>query len=166
MNRLIRAGRKTVSAEMTTSQGTTDTSAQLAPELIDGVCELTLEARDLGRLEAFYSDALGMRTIKREDDRIWLAAGVRTRLGIWSPGRKEFDDRGGRHVHFALSASPGGLDRVVERLRSLEIEFRGPVEHPGGDRSVYFEDPEENVVEVWDFFERDEGSREGVDALA
>lgn len=151
---------------MTSQQATREGTAQLAPELIDGVCELTLEARELGRLEAFYGGALGMPTIKREDDRIWMAAGARTRLGIWSPGPKEFDDRGGRHVHFALSASPGGLDRVVERLRSLEIGFRGPVEHPGGDRSVYLEDPEGNVVEVWDFFERPEGSREGVDALA
>jgi catechol-2,3-dioxygenase len=144
------------------SNGTTE----LAPDLIDGVCELTLEARDLARLESFYREALGMRTIKREDDRIWLAAGQRTRLGIWAPGPKEFDDRGGRHVHFALSASPGSLDVAVERLRSLSIGFRGPVEHPGGDRSIYVEDPEGNVVEVWDFFQRTEGSREGVDALA
>jgi catechol-2,3-dioxygenase len=151
---------------VTSGQATRSDTAELAPGLVDGVCELTLEARDLARLEAFYRDALGMSTIKREDDRIWLAAGARTRLGIWAPGPKEFDDRGGRHVHFALSASPGRLDETAERLRSLSIEFRGPVEHPGGDRSVYFGDPEGNVVEVWDFFQRDEGSREGVDALA
>ena len=144
-------------------QGST---AELAPDLIDGVCELTLEARDLARLEAFYRDALGMRTIKREDDRIWLAAGERTRLGIWAPGPKEFDDRGGRHVHFALSASPDGLDTLIDRLRTASIELRGPVEHPGGDRSIYVEDPEGNVVELWDFFQRDEGERDGVDALA
>jgi catechol-2,3-dioxygenase len=31
---------------------------------------------------------------------------------------------------------------------------------------VYFEDPEGNVVEVWDFFERGEGRREGTGALS
>lgn len=31
--------------------------------------------------------------------------------------------------------------------------------------SIYVEDPAGNVVEVWDFFRRGEGSREGVDAL-
>jgi hypothetical protein len=46
------------------------------------------------------------------------------------------------------------------------VRFRGPVEHPGGDRSIYVEDPEGNVVEVWNFFQRDEGARDGVDALA
>jgi hypothetical protein len=40
------------------------------------------------------------------------------------------------------------------------------VQHAGGDRSVYVEDPEGNVVEFWDFFERGEGRRQGVEALA
>jgi hypothetical protein len=44
--------------------------------------------------------------------------------------------------------------------------YRGPVEHEGGDRSLYVEDLEGNVVEVWDFFERGEGRREGAAALA
>jgi catechol-2,3-dioxygenase len=69
-------------------------------------------------------------------------------------------------VHFALSASPSGLDGLVERLRSRSLGFHGPVEHPGGDRSIYVEDPEGNVVEVWNFFERAAGARDGVDALA
>jgi catechol-2,3-dioxygenase len=140
--------------------------ATLAPDLVDGICELTLEARDLDLLVDFYAEAFGFRAIKREDDRIWMACGSRTRLGIWSPGEKEFGDRGGRHVHFALSASPDGLERIVKRLRDRAVDSRGPVEHPGGDRSIYVEDPEGNVVEVWNFFQRDEGARDGVDALA
>ena len=126
---------------------------------IDGFCELTLEARDMARLERFYTGALGLRVLAREDDRIWLAAGPTARLGIWSPGEKEFGDRGGRHVHFAFAAAPGTLDGLAERIGSE------PVEHEGGDRSLYVEDPEGNVVEVWDFFKRTEGRREGVEAL-
>jgi hypothetical protein len=42
----------------------------------------------------------------------------------------------------------------------------GPVEHSGGDRSVYLEDPEGNVVDVWDFFVDGDGRRDGVGALA
>ena len=42
---------------------------------------------------------------------------------------------------------------------------QGPVEHPGGDRSLYCEDPAGNVLELWDFFERDKG-RDSVEALA
>ena len=131
-----------------------------------GICELTLETADLPRLERFYREVLGCDEISRQEDRIWLACGSAARLGIWAPGKKEFGDRGGRHVHFALSVAPGELSALCGRLDAHEISYRGPVEHPGGDRSVYLEDPEGNVVEVWDFFERGEGDREGVRALS
>ena len=123
-------------------------------ELTDGFAELTLETRDRERLERFYVDGLGLRVLAREDDRTWLAAGEHARLGLWTPGEKEFGDEGGRHVHFAFSAAPGRLDALVERLREHGAQIRGPEEHDGGDRSLYVEDPEGNVVEVWDFFAR------------
>ena len=134
--------------------------------LVHGVVEMTLEVRDLAALERFYVDAFGLRVLRREDDRVWLAVGERGRLGLWLPGEKEFGDEGGRHVHFALSAAPGGLDELHARLAGSGVDVRGPQEHPGGDRSLYFEDPEGNVVEVWDFFERGEGATRGTAALA
>lgn len=134
--------------------------------LLQGFAELTLEVRDRERLERFYVDVLGLEVLAREDDRTWLAAGERARLGLWLPGEKEFGDEGGRHVHFAFSAAPGRLDAVRARLAEAGVEHRGPVEHPGGDRSLYVEDPEGNVVEIWDFFHRGEGRSAGIEALA
>lgn len=132
---------------------------------IGGICELVLEARDLGTLERFYR-RLGLEVLTREDDRIWMAAGERSRLGIWSPGPKEHDDRGGRHVHFALAAARGTLTRLIEDLRLDGIRVKGPIEHEGGDRSIYITDPEGNRVELWDFFHDGDGADEGVEALA
>jgi catechol-2,3-dioxygenase len=126
----------------------------MADGAIAGLCELTLEARDLETLERFYTHVVGLDVLSRAPDRIWLACGDGARLGVWSPGEKEFGDRGGRHVHFAFSAAPGALERLAERARAAGRHRRGPVEHDGGDRSLYLEDPEGNVVEVWDFFER------------
>ncbi len=83
---------------------------------VSGLVELTLEVRDLQALEAFYVDVFGLRVLKREDDRVWLACGDHARLGLWLPGEKEFGDEGGRHVHFALSAAPGRLDELEARL--------------------------------------------------
>jgi catechol-2,3-dioxygenase len=134
--------------------------------LTSGFVELTLEVRDLEALERFYRDAFGLEVLDREDDRVWLAAGRRARLGLWLPGKKEFGDEGGRHVHFAFAAAPGRLDALRDRLAGLGVEVRGPVEHEGGDRSIYAEDPEGNIVEAWDFFHRPEGREAGVDALA
>jgi catechol-2,3-dioxygenase len=134
--------------------------------LTRGLCELTLQSSDPDALAAFYTDVLGFPVLSREDDRVWLGCGERTRLGLWSPGEKEFGDQGGRHVHYAYSVAPGALDEIVARLERLAINHRGPIEHDGGDRSLYFEDPEGNVVEAWDFFEQGAGERNGVDALA
>lgn len=133
--------------------------------MIEGICELVLEARDPEALERFYR-RLGLPVLLREDDRVWLAAGPRTRLGIWSPGEKEHGDRGGRHVHFALSTSRGTLERLTDRLRSEGIAVEGPVAHDGGDQSIYVSDPEGNRIELWDFFRDGDGAEDGVDALA
>ena len=134
--------------------------------LTDGFAELTLQTRDLAGLERFYVDVLGLEVLDRQADRVWLAAGCHARLGLWLPGEKEFGDEGGAHVHYAFSAAPGRLDELAQRLRDARIGHHGPQEHPGGDRSLYVEDPEGNTVEVWDFFERGEGARRGTSALA
>jgi catechol-2,3-dioxygenase len=125
------------------------------PEKVDtevgGLCELVLETSDVGGMTGFY-EQIGLRVLSRESDRVWLAAGERGRIGIWSPGEKEHRDRGGRHVHFALSLREGALAVLARRLRDLGYEVEGPIEHEGGDRSVYLFDPEGNRLELWDFF--------------
>jgi catechol-2,3-dioxygenase len=137
-----------------------------SPTSVAGFAELTLETADLSRMERFYRDVLGLDVLAREADRIWLAVGERSRLGLWSPGSKEFGDRGGRHVHFAFAVSGEALDALADRLREAGAEVRGPVEHPGDDRSIYFRDPAGNLVEAWDFFAHGDGARHGVRALA
>jgi catechol-2,3-dioxygenase len=132
---------------------------------LHGICELTLETRQQARLERFYVDALGLRLLSREGDRTWLAIGERSRLGLWAPGEKEFGDEGGRHVHFALAVRRGALYRIAGRLRALGERVDGPHEHDGGDRSLYTEDPEGNVVELWDYFVDGDGASVGVDGL-
>lgn len=133
--------------------------------IVTGFAELTLETTDLAGLERFYRENFGMDVLDRQDDRIWLAVGRQARLGLWSPGPKEYEDEGGCHVHYAMSASRGQLNRIADRLRNHGVEVRGPVEHDGGDRSIYLRDPAGNLVEVWDFFEDGDGAADGVDAL-
>jgi catechol 2,3-dioxygenase-like lactoylglutathione lyase family enzyme len=134
---------------------------------IAGICELVLETDDVDRLRDFYEEKLGLKRLLTEDeDRVWLRAGEHCRLGIWSPGEKEFSDRGGRHVHFAFSVGADGLDALNAQLRDSGVEVEGPVEHDGGDRSAYFFDPAGNRVEIWDFFRDGDGAEDGVMALA
>lgn len=122
----------------------------------DGICELVLESRSPERMIDFY-ERLGLRVLAREGDRVWLGVGSRARVGIWTPGEKEHGDRGGTHVHFALSASAAQLDSMVEALARSDWEHEGPVTHDGGDRSVYLSDPEGNRVEIWDYYRERDG---------
>ena len=131
-----------------------------------GLCELTLETPEPAKLAGFYRELLDLETLSEEDDRIWLACGRHARLGLWSPGEKEFGDRGGRHVHFAFSVEHGALTAIARRLAEAGIEHRGPVRHDGGDHSLYFEDPEGNLVEAWDYFEDGDGAADGVGGLS
>jgi catechol-2,3-dioxygenase len=120
----------------------------------DGVCELVLESSAPDRMVEFY-ERLGLKPLAREGDRAWLAAGPTCRVGIWPPGEQEHGDRGGSHVHFALSALDGQLDATIDWLRERAWDFEGPVTHDGGDRSVYLSDPEGNRLEIWDYFDDD-----------
>ena len=134
---------------------------------VNDVVELTLETDDPEGLQRFYVEAFGLEVLTEERDRHWLKVGERTRLGLWTPGRKEFADEGGRHVHFAMSAAPAQLDAIHRRLSDeMGVEVEGPVEHETGDRSIYLRDPAGNLVAVWDFFEAGKGAREGADGLA
>ncbi|HEX6456861.1 MAG TPA: VOC family protein, partial [Solirubrobacterales bacterium] len=118
---------------------------------LGGICELVLETDDVERLASFYR-RLGLELVLEEEGRIWLAIGERCRLGIWPPGEHEHSDRGGRHVHFAISIDGDRLEALTADLRERGVGVEGPVEHEGGDRSAYFTDPAGNRVELWDFF--------------
>ena len=120
---------------------------------VTGFSELALRARDPDALARFYIECFGLTELSREDDRIWLSAGNQARLGLWRAGEKEFGDEGGAHVHFAFAVAPGALHRIADRVRGAGLDPEGPIEHDGGDRSLYVSDPEGNIVEAWDYFE-------------
>lgn len=140
-------------------------NGKTAEVTFSGICELVLETEDVQGLQSFYRE-LGLELLLEEEGRVWLAAGEHCRLGIWPPGEKEFSDRGGRHVHFALSVGSDGLGALSRDLQARGIEVQGPIEHDGGDRSAYFFDPAGNRVELWDFFRDGDGAEDGVTALA
>src|SRR5215207_10563402 len=94
--------------------------------VVTGFSELTLEARDPARLARFYQEAFGLELIASGDDRVWLAAGARARLGLWDPGPKEFGDEGGVHVHFAFRSRPARSRRWRHVSASSACPSRAP----------------------------------------
>ena len=138
-----------------------------------GLFEMVLEVADLAAAEHFYHDVLGMPVAERWGDErpaVWLTMGRETFLGLWPPetggAAAIHGGRGGSHVHFAIRVPMGTLDATRDRLRSLGyvVEER---DFGRGDRAIYLDDPDGNVVELterttlWDGSATSEGGSVG-----
>jgi len=118
---------------------------------VTGVNELVLEALDLDVAERFYAGALGLPVVARSDERVWLMAGDRTRIGLWTPQVGIARGRGGVHVHYAMHIAESDFDAAVDRLRSQGLEPEGVEFEETDSRAAYVTDPDGNVVELWTY---------------
>jgi catechol 2,3-dioxygenase-like lactoylglutathione lyase family enzyme len=121
---------------------------------VTGVNELVLEVSDLERAERFYADVLGLPVVERWQDReaVWVMAGDRTRIGLWTPQVGLAGGRGGVHVHFAMHVPPERYDRAVGALRERgqDVEEHAFPSYEDS-RAAYVTDPDGNVVELWTY---------------
>ena len=120
---------------------------------IDRIDHIVLTVFDLERTIDFYSRVLGMEPVTFAGGRRGLAFG-RQKLNLHQAGR-EFEPK-------ALHPAPGAIDlclvtetplaAVMEELASHGIAIiQGPVDKTGAMgpiKSVYFRDPDGNLVEV------------------
>jgi catechol-2,3-dioxygenase len=118
---------------------------------VTGVNELVLEVLDLDAAAQFYAGVLSFPVISRSDDRVWLMAGDRTRIGLWTPQVGIAQGRGGVHVHYAMHIAEDGFDAAVERLRGHGYDPEVVEFEETDSRAAYVTDPDGNVVELWTY---------------
>ena len=120
---------------------------------IDGLDHLVLTVADVGRTHDFYERVLGMEPVVFGEGRYALAFGSQ-KINLHEAGR-EFEPK-------AAVPTPGSADlcfltnapvaEVVEHLQANGVEIlEGPVGRTGATRpikSVYFRDPDGNLIEV------------------
>jgi catechol 2,3-dioxygenase-like lactoylglutathione lyase family enzyme len=120
---------------------------------IDGLDHLVLTVADVGRTRDFYERVLGMEPVVFGEGRHALAYGAQ-KINLHEAGR-EFEPK-------AAVPTPGSADlcflanvsvaEVVEHLQTNGIEIlEGPVGRTGATgpiKSVYFRDPDGNLIEV------------------
>jgi len=120
---------------------------------IDRIDHVVITANDLDRTLDFYTRVMGMEAITFAGGRRGLAFG-RQKINLHQAGR-EFEPR-------ALKPTPGSLDlcfitgtpleQVVARLKENGVVIaEGPVQKTGAlgpMMSVYFRDPDGNLIEV------------------
>jgi catechol-2,3-dioxygenase len=120
-----------------------------------GLFEMVLEVADLAASERFYVDALGLTVAERwegERPAVWLSIGNEAFLGLWpveSGGAVAIHNgRGGSHVHYALRVPTGTLDSLQQRLAAAGHEVEAGWQFGPGNRAIYVDDPDGNVVEL------------------
>ena len=125
---------------------------------IDRIDHVVLTVFDLDRTIDFYSKVMGMEPITFAGGRRGLSFG-RQKINLHQSGR-EFEPK-------ALKPTPGSMDLcfitetpladVIARLKSHGVAVaQGPVEKTGAlgpMMSVYFRDPDGNLIEVSNYGE-------------
>jgi catechol-2,3-dioxygenase len=107
-----------------------------------------LEVADLEQATEFYAEALGLPVMSRSNERVWLRAGDRTRIGLWKPQVGIAGGQGGAHVHYAMHIAEDDYEAAVAHLREQGYQPHEEDFEENG-RAAYVTDPDGNVVELW-----------------
>lgn len=107
---------------------------------------------DLARMKVFYRDLLAFPVDSESPTSLALRAGS-VLLGLRQRTRA-YDGRGVRPtlpgVQLAFLVSPAEVDRCYEQLVAKGVTIVDPpADQPRGHRTVYFTDPEGNLLEVY-----------------
>ena len=128
------------------------------PPSIRRVLETAVYVDNLERARTFYCDVLGLRTLTSGERLNALDAGEGTVLLLFLRGAtaSSYGASGGRTpphdssgpAHFAFAVDAEELPAWREYLVSVGIDLESDIEWPLGGRSLYFRDPDGNLVEV------------------
>jgi lactoylglutathione lyase len=113
---------------------------------IRGIYEVAIRVKDLPRAEAFYKQVLDLEVGIRDERRNWLflRAGGHAGMIVLQEDKNEWPSQ-----HFAFAVAEADIDRAAGMLREKGIKVEGPVVHEWMPaKSVYFDDPDGNALEL------------------
>ena len=134
---------------------------------ICGIVETCLYVEDVPRAVTFYRDRLGLRLLALDERMASLSVADRQLLLLFRraatltpveiPGGviPPHNGRGPQHIGFAVDRSD--FAEWEQRLTAAGVAVESRVDWPRGGRSLYFRDPDENLVElltpgVWEIY--------------
>lgn len=120
---------------------------------IDRIDHIAITVRDVDATCAFYAQVLGMRVVTFGAGRKALTFGAQ-KLNLHQAGR-EFEPKAAHPTPGAVDLcliTRGPLDAVAAQLAACSVPIvEGPVARTGATgpiRSIYFRDPDGNLIEV------------------
>jgi catechol 2,3-dioxygenase-like lactoylglutathione lyase family enzyme len=129
----------------------------MAPRL-GAVLETALYVEDLDRAEDFYARVMGLGALFRDARLRALDCGPGSVLLLFRRGATlktehlpggEIPPHGGSgEIHFAFAIAQDDLDGWESQLADCGVAVEGRVNWPRGGVSLYFRDPDHNLVEL------------------
>jgi catechol 2,3-dioxygenase-like lactoylglutathione lyase family enzyme len=121
--------------------------------VIDRIDHVVITARDVDATCEFYARVLGMRIVTFAGGRKALAFGAQ-KINLHQAGR-EFEPKAARPTPGSVDLcliTTNSLDEVAGHLAACNVPIlEGPVDKTGATgpiRSIYFRDPDANLIEV------------------
>lgn len=125
---------------------------------VTGLLETALYVKDVHRAAEFYRRLFGFGILLESDRLIALDVAGKNVLLLFAAGAttEPVTLPGGTipahgslgPTHFAFSAEADELPGWIDRLGDSGIAVEGEMSWDGGARSIYFRDPDDNLVEL------------------
>ncbi len=126
---------------------------------LGGLLESSLYVADLDRSSAFYEGVMGLERVAGDAARFRALAVAPGQLlllfrqgsgtePLTTPGGVIPPHEGSGELHLAFAVSAEELPRWESHLAERGVAIESRVEWPRGGRSIYFRDPDQNVVEL------------------
>ena len=122
---------------------------------LKGIHHIALNVKDLDRAEKFYTDILGFQVTYRFNkglNHLMLETG-NAAIALFESPQLEVKDAMNLlsedgYMHLAFEANPADFENIVKELKTKNITIdSGPVKRGDGE-SIYFNDPDENHLEI------------------
>ncbi len=124
---------------------------------VDGIDHVEVFVADIEASIRWYAETLGLVEVARWDPEPVMVGAGETKLALFRARSGRASGRAAKRAEghasetgwhrVAWRTDGDGFERVQKHLSALGIEFRGPIDH-GTARSIYFEDPDGNRLEV------------------
>ncbi|ATQ70161.1 MULTISPECIES: VOC family protein [Methylosinus] len=125
---------------------------------IDGCLETAIYVDDLARAAGFYEKTLGLSPMYSDERLVAFDCGPRSVLLLFLrgatletvrlPGGEIPPHDGCGKLHFALAAPDEDIEPWERRLQAEGVAIEARMQWPRGGRSLYFRDPDGNLVEI------------------
>jgi catechol 2,3-dioxygenase-like lactoylglutathione lyase family enzyme len=125
---------------------------------LTGIIESCLYIEDVDRAGDFYEKILGLRRIAGDNRFLAYSVADRDVLLLFKKGGAteplEFPGGiipphdGSGHNHLAFSVSAEELAAWERKLAEQNVAIESRVQWPAGGKSIYFRDPDENLLEI------------------